>query len=158
MRPHFLSAVAIVLLLATAHLLSVGVFLKGFLLTRLELPNVSGCRDPELSRSSQPEPTLHQKNTSVSGGCWTDKSFDRAAVVIVDALRYDFVFGNAGAPRGAAMPKLLGLLADAVRGRVGGGMAHGAGGVGGRRRKGGGEARHGAVVALRCCRPSCPNR
>lgn len=58
-------------------------FLSGFLLTRLVLPNKSECANPPVS------PLSHTPGSSANG-CWHPKSFDKAIVVIVDALRYDF--------------------------------------------------------------------
>lgn len=52
------------------HIVIVLVFLKGFLLTRIELPDVSEC-------SSQT--------------CSGHQPYSKAVVLIVDALRYDFL-------------------------------------------------------------------
>lgn len=59
-------------------------FTKGFLLTRLVLDHQSRCgvtpiNDLDVSSSNGSE-----------AGCWHPKTFDRAVVIIVDALRYDF--------------------------------------------------------------------
>ncbi|EXJ83733.1 phosphatidylinositol glycan, class O [Capronia coronata CBS 617.96] len=70
---------ALFLWLTTVHVIGILFFAKGFLLTRLVLDNRSECGvlpDGELSQ--------------VSDGCWHPKTFDRAVVLIIDALRYDF--------------------------------------------------------------------
>ncbi|KAL8771277.1 MAG: hypothetical protein Q9209_003182 [Squamulea sp. 1 TL-2023] len=65
------------------HALGIFFFTKGFLLTRLVLENTSECASPpiELPRSNP---------ASYSTGCWYPKTFDKAVVIIIDALRYDF--------------------------------------------------------------------
>ena len=71
------------------------VFLKGFLLTRVELPDVSQC-PPQ--------------------GCRAEAEYSKAVVLIVDALRYDFVCeisSNDSAYMGK-LPKTLAHVATAV--------------------------------------------
>ncbi|KAF8072619.1 hypothetical protein HT031_000279 [Scenedesmus sp. PABB004] len=83
-------------LLAAAHVVVALVFLRGFLLTRLELPDVSAAR------------------TAPAGG--PPPPFDRAVLLIVDALRYDClcVHGAGGAPPHAGrLPKTLALVGAA---------------------------------------------
>lgn len=64
-----------------AHALALYLFTSGFLLTRLVLGDKSACDAPPI-------------DVAVSGdvekGCWHPKTFDKAVVVIIDALRYDF--------------------------------------------------------------------
>jgi phosphatidylinositol glycan class O len=59
-------------------------FSRGFLLTRLVLNDKSDCAVPPIDAA----------RAFVSGdaekGCWHPKTFDKAIVIIVDALRYDF--------------------------------------------------------------------
>lgn len=67
------------------------VFLKGFLLTRVELPDVSHCQG---AGCSSQQPTAYSK----------------AVVLIVDAVRYDFLCGQSignGLPPASLMPKTL---------------------------------------------------
>ncbi|TPX15550.1 uncharacterized protein E0L32_004248 [Thyridium curvatum] len=59
-------------------------FTSGFLLTRLVLDEKSSCAAPPLQ-----DPSLSGLGT-VESGCWHPKTFDRAVVVLIDALRYDF--------------------------------------------------------------------
>ena len=80
------------------HILGIYLFLSGFLLTRLVLNDKSECSIPPVSLSDNYEAG------SVDRGCWYPKTFDKAVVIIVDALRYDFtvpfeVQGKTGAPR-----------------------------------------------------------
>ncbi|KAL2871329.1 mannose-ethanolamine phosphotransferase GPI13 [Aspergillus lucknowensis] len=67
------------------HVVGIYFFTRGFLLTRMVLENKSSCDVLPFSDplSSQPEHSTH-------GGCWHPKSFDKAIVIIIDALRYDF--------------------------------------------------------------------
>ncbi|PWY82960.1 phosphoethanolamine N-methyltransferase [Aspergillus heteromorphus CBS 117.55] len=64
------------------HVVGIFFFTKGFLLTRMVLENKSSCD------------VLPFGDAATSGkkvdGCWHQKSFDKAVVIIIDALRYDF--------------------------------------------------------------------
>ncbi|KAJ5127647.1 hypothetical protein N7448_008426 [Penicillium atrosanguineum] len=64
------------------HAAGIYFFTKGFLLTRMVLEDKSSCN------------VLPFDDTIVSQskgkGCWHEKSFDKAVVIIIDALRYDF--------------------------------------------------------------------
>jgi phosphatidylinositol glycan class O len=66
------------------HLLGIYLFTTGFLLTRLVLDHKSNCSVPPVDIASYYTPG------SPEAGCWHPKSFKRAIVVIIDALRYDF--------------------------------------------------------------------
>lgn len=70
------------------HVLGISLFLSGFLLTRLVLPHKSECAVPPVS------PLSHLPG-SPDRGCWHPPSFDKAVVIIVDALRYDFTVPQA---------------------------------------------------------------
>ncbi|EDN92877.1 hypothetical protein SS1G_08742 [Sclerotinia sclerotiorum 1980 UF-70] len=77
--------------LAVMHAVGIYYFTKGFLLTRLVLEESSTCAEPPIAR------TVDYKGAGTpEGGCWHPKTFDRAVVVIVDALRYDFAVPFAG--------------------------------------------------------------
>lgn len=85
-----------VLGLSVLHLAVALVFLKGFLLTRIELPHVSQC-PPETCSSYRP--------------------YSKAVVLIVDALRYDFLCERASSDsyyRGK-LPRTLDHVAKGVR-------------------------------------------
>ncbi|KAI9740219.1 MAG: mannose-ethanolamine phosphotransferase gpi13 [Cirrosporium novae-zelandiae] len=64
------------------HVLGIFLFTKGFLLTRLVLDEKSKCDISPIQNV--------QVQGSSSEGCWHPKSFDKAVVILIDALRYDF--------------------------------------------------------------------
>ncbi|EAW08698.1 mannose-ethanolamine phosphotransferase GPI13 [Aspergillus clavatus NRRL 1] len=66
------------------HVAGIFFFTKGFLLTRMVLENKSTCDVLPFDDSSVSSARKGNK------GCWHDKSFDKAIVIIIDALRYDF--------------------------------------------------------------------
>ncbi|KAE8704275.1 hypothetical protein F3Y22_tig00110458pilonHSYRG00397 [Hibiscus syriacus] len=63
------------------HIIAILIFTKGFLLTRTELPHSSRCSD--ISQSPC--------HSSSSSSCWTKPAVDRLIIIILDALRFDFV-------------------------------------------------------------------
>ncbi|KAF3907164.1 hypothetical protein ABW21_db0206872 [Orbilia brochopaga] len=67
-----------------AYTQAVGIYLftTGFLLTRLVLEQKSDCDVSPLS----PAPY----RGGIDDGCWHPKTFDKAVIVLIDALRYDF--------------------------------------------------------------------
>ena len=65
------------------HSLGIYFFTKGFLLTRLVLDEKSQCASPPIQ-------TPNHALGSQDNGCWHPKSFDKAVIIIIDALRYDF--------------------------------------------------------------------
>ncbi|KZZ87532.1 Alkaline phosphatase-like, alpha/beta/alpha [Ascosphaera apis ARSEF 7405] len=74
------------------HLVGIYFFTKGFLLTRLVLDNKSSCdvlpfEDGDYNITSP----IAGASRSPKKGCWHPKTFDKAVVVVIDALRYDFV-------------------------------------------------------------------
>ena len=73
------------------HGLGIYFFTKGFLLTRLVLDHKSGCSSPPFDFGSKSE-------GSYAGGCWHPKTFEKAVVIIIDALRYDFTVPFSGEP------------------------------------------------------------
>ncbi len=75
--------------LLVIHLLGILFFAKGFLLTRLILKEKSQC-------DVLPDGTASQAHD----GCWHPRTFDRAVVLIIDALRYDFTI-----PSGSDTPR-----------------------------------------------------
>jgi GPI ethanolamine phosphate transferase 3 subunit O len=60
-------------------------FTNGFLLTRLVLEEKSNCTAPPAQSTLQWE-----GQGTIEGGCWHPKSFDKAVIILIDALRYDF--------------------------------------------------------------------
>jgi phosphatidylinositol glycan class O len=75
---NFLSFLAFFFLL---HLIASFFFYQGFLLIRYEVPNKSQCDDP-------PFQFTVEANHS---GCWYPATFKKAVIILVDALRFDFV-------------------------------------------------------------------
>ncbi|KAF7554652.1 hypothetical protein G7046_g6757 [Stylonectria norvegica] len=68
--------------LLVIHAIGLWLFTSGFLLTRLVLEEKSSCAQPPIEKN--------QGLLNADDGCWHPKSFDRAVIVLVDALRYDF--------------------------------------------------------------------
>ncbi|KAK7402808.1 mannose-ethanolamine phosphotransferase gpi13 [Neonectria punicea] len=68
--------------LLVVHAVGIWLFTSGFLLTRLVLDEKSNCTEPPIENT--------KGLLNVEGGCWHPKSFDRAVVLLIDALRYDF--------------------------------------------------------------------
>ncbi|KAL9260144.1 GPI ethanolamine phosphate transferase 3-like protein [Drosera capensis] len=92
---RLISPFVVILLL---HCLAIVLFTRGFLLTRTELPHSSACSDVIDS------PCLHhhydgddenRSSSSGSGNCngsgWTRATVDRVVIIVLDALRFDFV-------------------------------------------------------------------
>ncbi|EGG18648.1 phosphatidylinositol glycan [Cavenderia fasciculata] len=68
-------------------------FFSGFLLMRFELPIKSQCRVVPTVESHLPllsSPT-ESSSTSDDFGCWTKPTFKKAVIVVIDALRFDFL-------------------------------------------------------------------
>ncbi|KAM0049661.1 putative Type I phosphodiesterase/nucleotide pyrophosphatase/phosphate transferase [Helianthus debilis subsp. tardiflorus] len=74
------SAFTVFFFLLFVHCIAILLFTSGFLLTRTELPHYSHC-----SHVSQ-SPCPHQNHT-----CWTKPAVDRIVIILLDALRFDFV-------------------------------------------------------------------
>ncbi|CAM6023434.1 unnamed protein product [Sphagnum balticum] len=74
---------------------SVGIFLftRGFLLTRTELPLFSSCSDVFDSPCLSADP-MDDKGRK----CWTKSAIQRAIIIIIDALRFDFVAHSSNFP------------------------------------------------------------
>ncbi|KAH6624325.1 hypothetical protein B0J18DRAFT_427922 [Chaetomium sp. MPI-SDFR-AT-0129] len=81
--------------LLVVHVAGLAYFTSGFLLTRLVLEEKSACEVPPFQAGEQGIegssllPVWEGKGT-VDGGCWHPRTFSRAVVVVIDALRYDF--------------------------------------------------------------------
>ncbi|KAK4190407.1 hypothetical protein QBC35DRAFT_490278 [Podospora australis] len=71
------------------HVAGIAYFTSGFLLTRLVLSDKSSCDVSPVPVSVDVLPAWQGKGT-VDGGCWHPRTFERAVVVVIDALRYDF--------------------------------------------------------------------
>ncbi|XP_027330017.1 GPI ethanolamine phosphate transferase 3 [Abrus precatorius] len=66
------------------HILAILLFTTGFLLTRTELPYESHCSDVSDSPCFSPSSSHNQS-------CWTKPSVNRLVLIVLDALRFDFV-------------------------------------------------------------------
>ncbi|KAG6023461.1 hypothetical protein E4U41_002012 [Claviceps citrina] len=77
--------------LLVTHAVALWLFTSGFLLTRLVLEDKSSCSVPPVDSKVAP--------LSVEKGCWHPKTFDRAVVIVIDALRYDFTVPQASAEK-----------------------------------------------------------
>ncbi|CAN1345017.1 GPI ethanolamine phosphate transferase 3 [Linum perenne] len=64
------------------HGLAILIFTKGFLLTRTELPYYSSCSDVSESPCFSNPEDQH---------CWSKPAVDRVVIIILDALRFDFL-------------------------------------------------------------------
>ncbi|KAL9086587.1 MAG: hypothetical protein Q9159_004104, partial [Coniocarpon cinnabarinum] len=76
--------IAFLTLLIVLKGIAVYLFTSGFLLTRLVLESKAECNTPPIHLASSYTPG------TVDSGCWHPKAFDKAVVIIIDALRYDF--------------------------------------------------------------------
>ncbi|XP_008445107.2 uncharacterized protein LOC103488244 isoform X1 [Cucumis melo] len=80
------------------HGVAILIFVKGFLLTRTELPYFSHCSDVSQSPCFTPD-SLSHSNPSVPSPshkanfsrCWTNPTVNRIIIIVFDALRFDFV-------------------------------------------------------------------
>ncbi|CAH1253896.1 PIGO [Branchiostoma lanceolatum] len=90
------------LLLWTVALSVVGItlFTKGFLLNRLEVPIKSSCEESPIEGGGAGE----EGGETQKKGCWTNRQFKKAIILIVDALRYDFATFNASLTPEDALP------------------------------------------------------
>jgi len=73
------------------HGIGIYFFTKGFLLTRLVLDQKSECASPPIDLGGR-------SPGSYADGCWHPKTFDKAVIIIIDALRYDFTVPFSGDP------------------------------------------------------------
>ncbi|EPQ61924.1 Bgt-5314 [Blumeria graminis f. sp. tritici] len=64
-------------------------FSQGYLLTRLVLPQKSECSSPPIAL-----PQSFKGVSTYGAGCWHPKSFEKAIIIVIDALRYDFTVPN----------------------------------------------------------------
>ncbi|CAM9854883.1 unnamed protein product, partial [Discosporangium mesarthrocarpum] len=79
------------------QLIGLGVFTKGFFLTRVELPHKSECdirsllTAEEIDHLSDAAGVASREDVSVDGKwCWIPHRFKRVVWVVIDALRFDF--------------------------------------------------------------------
>lgn len=75
------------------HIVGIVYFTSGFLLTRLVLDDKSSCAVNPVEATVNWDVNVlsdWKGRGTVDGGCWHPKTFERAVLVIIDALRYDF--------------------------------------------------------------------
>jgi phosphatidylinositol glycan class O len=72
------------------HGVGIGYFTSGFLLTRLVLDEKSSCESWPLDNTAVDILPNWPGKGSIDGGCWHPKTFDKAVIILIDALRYDF--------------------------------------------------------------------
>uniref|UniRef100_A0A2P2LDQ4 GPI ethanolamine phosphate transferase 3 isoform X1 n=1 Tax=Rhizophora mucronata TaxID=61149 RepID=A0A2P2LDQ4_RHIMU len=83
--------------IAAIHLAAIAIFVRGFLLTRTELPNYSHCSDVSqspchfFSSSLTNASSSHPNHDPHHHRCWTKPVVDRLVIIVLDALRFDFV-------------------------------------------------------------------
>ncbi|WZZ22189.1 hypothetical protein YC2023_123576 [Brassica napus] len=78
------------------HSVAILIFTRGFLLTRTELPFHSTCSDASLSPCL---PNNHDPNSNHNQTkCWTKPVVDRVVIIVLDALRIDFLAPSAFFP------------------------------------------------------------
>lgn len=87
---HFL-LIGFFLWIFLLHCIGIYFFTKGFLLTRLVLDYKSECAAPPFDLGKKSPRTYTE-------GCWHPKTFDKAVIIIIDALRYDFTVPFSGEP------------------------------------------------------------
>eukprot|EP00959_Pyramimonas_sp_CCMP1952_P258663 5407062-Pyramimonas_sp.AAC.2 len=80
------------LALFVLHAVAIATFTRGFLLTRVELPNTSGCSDADGFAGSHIDTGLPNSLHS----CWSEVAFPKVVVLVIDALRWDFVASSKG--------------------------------------------------------------
>ncbi|EYU22362.1 hypothetical protein MIMGU_mgv1a0214782mg, partial [Erythranthe guttata] len=68
------------------HILAILLFTRGFLLTRSELSQYSHCSDVDESPCFSPP-----RDQTSNGSCWNKPVVDRLVIIVLDAIRFDFV-------------------------------------------------------------------
>ncbi|KAJ0980514.1 hypothetical protein J5N97_008769 [Dioscorea zingiberensis] len=86
-RPFFL--------ILALHCLAIFLYTRGFLLTRTELSSFSHCSDASpcshpLNSTSHSDP-FRGRDRDHDQRCWTRPAVDRVVIIVLDALRYDFL-------------------------------------------------------------------
>ena len=83
---------SLVLVIQTAlYFLGIYIFTQGFLLNRLVVPKNSRCND-SIAKSA----LFHTReiNNDNIDSCWRQPRYKKAVLVVIDALRYDFMLYN----------------------------------------------------------------
>ncbi|KAL7720911.1 GPI ethanolamine phosphate transferase 3 [Entamoeba marina] len=77
--------IIVILFVAILHLAAIYLYSNGFLIVSVQLKTQSKCNDPLFTNTLYAQKYPPQR-------CWTTPITDKAAVFLVDALRYDFAF------------------------------------------------------------------
>ncbi|KAE8143234.1 alkaline-phosphatase-like protein [Aspergillus pseudotamarii] len=91
-NPPDLHNLFIFMIHVVVHAVGLYFFTKGFLSSRRVLENSSTCTRPLLPAFPRYESSYLQ---STQSGCWMPRSFDKAVILVIDALRYDFAVPHA---------------------------------------------------------------
>ncbi|OOQ82078.1 phosphoethanolamine N-methyltransferase [Penicillium brasilianum] len=86
-KTKHLGILGVLLWVLLLHVTGIYFFTKGFLLTRMVLEHKSSC---DILPFDDVSGKAISSSTGNKKGCWHDKTFDKAVVIIIDALRYDF--------------------------------------------------------------------
>jgi len=120
------SAAPLLAALAALHVLAALIFSRGFLLTRVELPDVSACPGPGCLADRQLDSgtagrggaagTTVQTSPKTAPAAAAAAPYSKAVLLIVDALRFDFVCENRteAKPYAGLFPRTMALVGDAV--------------------------------------------
>lgn len=85
------SLIAIVTWVFAIQAVAIAFFTRGFLLSRPVLDERSQCLSPPIQRNK-----LLPSFSPSADECWMEKSFEKAVIVVIDALRFDFVVPGPG--------------------------------------------------------------
>ncbi|KAK7388107.1 hypothetical protein VNO78_22912 [Psophocarpus tetragonolobus] len=91
------------------HMVAILFFTAGFLLTRTELPHHSHCSDVSHSPCFSP--------LNNNGSCWTKPATNRLVLIVLDALRIDFVAPSTFFPESKPWMDKLPVLKNAASSR-----------------------------------------
>jgi len=95
------------------HAVGILLFTNGFLLTRMVLPDKSTCSQPPIDLTVA-DPKLWHGHGTVDGGCWHPRSFEKAVIILIDALRYDFTVPAPGSAEKRAYHNALTYLYESA--------------------------------------------
>lgn len=99
-----LKLVAIFTFLALVFLSGTLLFMKGFLLKRMVIDDKNKCNESiPWSSTRYPIPNP-ERAKHLNRGCWIDTKFEKAVIIIIDALRYDFAAFNESISDEDALP------------------------------------------------------
>ncbi|KAF9928703.1 mannose-ethanolamine phosphotransferase gpi13 [Linnemannia zychae] len=86
------------------HVGAIYLFTRGFLLSRSVLDSKSECNNTNMDESIFADNRFDSKN------CWYPQQYKKAVVIVIDALRFDFVVPHHNLPEGEREPYYLNKL------------------------------------------------